>query len=335
MLGRGVGRRREMGLVAGGLVVAVGGVLFMAGAETDDGESDDFSADTSEPFFNPSQRDWGEGMCESMASLKALKTDSEKKADTFAGSPASVASTYLTSASSALEDISRKFAAVDSLTRIPDTERLRASYLREIDRVRPEVRQLSDADGLAGLSTREKTGRAERVTSLVAGIKEPNPSWDQLLHDQWFEVAANSPGCVAARQAEQAKSEPSETSETSETSEPSKPSEPPEPVPPLPPAADGASLGACLDGACEVRVMKPEADIKVGGLTLEVTRDGSKVTVRHSYPSGGAVRVNLSEEGARGTFGRGGDATGTVTVELKGMNRNGAVLRINSSLPPG
>ncbi|MEV8362785.1 hypothetical protein [Streptomyces niveus] len=312
-----------MGLVAGGLVVAVGGVLFMAGAETDDGESDDFSADTSEPFFNPSQRDWGEGMCESMASLKALQTDSAKKADTFAGSPASVASTYLTSASSALEDISRKFAAVDSLTRIPDTERLRASYLREIDRVRPEVSRLSDADGLAGLSTREKTGRAERVTSLVAGIKEPNPSWDQLLHDQWFEVAANSPGCVAARQAEQAKSGSSQ------------PSEPPEPVPPLPPAADGASLGACLDGACEVRVMKPEADIKVGGLTLEVTRDGSKVTVVHTYPSGGAVRVNLSEEGARGTFGRGGDATGTVTVELKGMNRNGAVLRINSSLPPG
>ncbi|MFE5845081.1 hypothetical protein ACFQ7N_26050 [Streptomyces niveus] len=323
MFGGGVGRRREMGLVAGGLVVAVGGVLFMAGAETDDGESDDFSADTSEPFFNPSQRDWGEGMCESMASLKALQTDSAKKADTFAGSPASVASTYLTSASSALEDISRKFAAVDSLTRIPDTERLRASYLREIDRVRPEVSRLSDADGLAGLSTREKTGRAERVTSLVAGIKEPNPSWDQLLDDQWFEVAANSPGCVAARQAERAKSGSSQ------------PSEPPEPVPPLPPAADGASLGACLDGACEVRVMKPEADIKVGGLTLEVTRDGSKVTVLHSYPSGGAVRVNLSEEGARGTFGRGGDATGTVTVELKGMNRNGAVLRINSSLPPG
>lgn len=320
MFGGGVGRRREMGLVAGGLVVAVGGVLFMAGAETDDGESDDFSGDTSEPFFDPSQRDWGEGMCESMASLKALKTDSAKKADTFAGSPASVASTYLTSASSALEDISRKFAAVDSLTRIPDTERLRASYLREIDRVRPEVRELSDADGLAGLSTREKTGRAERVTSLVAGIKEPNPSWDQLLHDQWFEVAANSPGCVKVRQAERAKSNPSE---------------PPEPVPPLPPAADGASLGACLDGACEVRVMKPEADIKVGGLTLEVTRNGSKVTVLHSYPSGGAVRVNLSEEGARGTFGRGGDATGTVTVELKGMNRNGAVLRINSSLPPG
>ncbi|MGW6310117.1 hypothetical protein ACWF86_37945, partial [Streptomyces niveus] len=263
------------------------------------------------------------GMCESMASLKALKTDSAKKADTFSGSPVSVASTYLTSASSALEDISRKFAAVDSLTRIPDTERLRASYLREIDRVRPEVRQLSDADGLAGLSTREKTGRAERVTSLVAGIKEPNPSWDQLLHDQWFEVAANSPGCVAVRQAEQAKSGSSQ------------PSEAPEAVPPLPPAADGASLGACLDGACEVRVMKPAADIKVGGLTLEVTRDGSKVTVRHSYPSGGAVRVNLSEEGARGTFGRGGDATGTVTVELKGMNRNGAVLRINSSLPPG
>ncbi|MFE5664212.1 hypothetical protein ACFQ7W_09810 [Streptomyces niveus] len=323
MFGGGVGRRREMGLVAGGLVVAVGGVLFMAGAETDDGESDDFSADTSEPFFNPSQRDWGEGMCESMASLKALQTDSAKKADTFAGSPASVASAYLTSASSALEDISRKFAAVDSLTRIPDTERLRASYLREIDRVRPEVSRLSDADGLAGLSTREKTGRAERVTSLVAGIKEPNPSWDQLLHDQWFEVAANSPGCVAARQAEQAKSGSSQ------------PSEPPEPVPPLPPAADGASLGDCLDGACEVRVMKPEADIKVGGLTLEVTRDGTKVTVVHSYPSGGAVRVNLSEEGARGTFGRGGDATGTVTVELKGMNRNGAVLRINSSLPPG
>ncbi|MEV8397462.1 hypothetical protein [Streptomyces niveus] len=326
MFGGGVGRRREMGLVAGGLVVAVGGVLFMAGAETEDGESDDFSADTSEPFFNPRQRDWGEGMCESMASLKALKTDSAKKADTFAGSPVSVASTYLTSASSALEDISRKFAAVDSLTRIPDTERLRASYLREIDRVRPEVRELSDADGLAGLSTREKTGRAERVTSLVAGIKEPNPSWDQLLHDQWFEVAANSPGCVAVRQAEHAKSE---------SSKPSKPSEAPEPVPPLPPAADGASLGACLDGACEVRVMKPAADIKVGGLTLEVTRDGSKVTVRHSYPSGGAVRVNLSEEGARGTFGRGGDATGTVTVELKGMNRNGAVLRINSSLPQG
>lgn len=320
MFGGGVGRRREMGLVAGGLVVAVGGVLFMAGAETDDGESDDFSGDTSEPFFDPSQRDWGEGMCESMASLKALKTDSAKKADTFAGSPASVASTYLTSASSALEDISRKFAAVDSLTRIPDTERLRASYLREIDRVRPEVRELSDADGLAGLSTREKTNGAERVTSLVAGIKEPNPSWDQLLHDQWFEVAANSPGCVAARRAERAKSNPSE---------------PPEPVPPLPPAADGASLGACLDGACEVRVMKPAADIKVGGLTLEVTRNGSKVTVLHSYPSGGAVRVNLSEEGARGTFGRGGDATGTVTVELKGMNRNGAVLRINSSLPPG
>ncbi|MFE3588121.1 hypothetical protein ACFXOY_11420 [Streptomyces niveus] len=313
-----------MGLVAGGLVVAVGGVLFMAGAETDDGESDDFSADTSEPFFNPSQRAWGEGMCESMASLKALQTDSAKKADTFAGSPASVASTYLTSASSALEDISRKFAAVDSLTRIPDTERLRASYLREIDRVRPEVSRLSDVDGLAGLSTREKTGRAERVTSLVAGIKDPNPSWDQLTQeDQWFETAGNSPGCVAARQAEHAKSGSSQ------------PSEPPEPVPPLPPAADGASLGACLDGACEVRVMKPEADIKVGGLTLEVTRDGSKVTVVHSYPSGGAVRVNLSEEGARGTFGRGGDATGTVTVELKGMNRNGAVLKINSSLPPG
>ncbi|MEV8405765.1 hypothetical protein AB0R12_08135 [Streptomyces niveus] len=324
MFGGRVGRRREMGLVAAGLVVAVGGVLFMAGAETDDGESDDFSADTSEPFFNPSQRDWGEGMCESMASLKALQTDSAKKADTFAGSPASVASAYLKSASSALEDISRKFAAVDSLTRIPDTERLRASYLREIDRVRPEVSRLSDADGLAGLSTREKSGRAERVTSLVAGIKEPNPSWNQLTHeDQWFETAGNSPGCVAARQAEQAKSGSSQ------------PSEPPEPVPPLPPAADGASLGACLDGACEVRVMKPEADIKVGGLTLDVTRDGSKVTVVHTYPSGGAVRVNLSEEGARGTFGRGGDATGTVTVELKGMNRNGAVLKINSSLPPG
>lgn len=317
-----------MGLAVGALVVAVGGVLFMAGAGTgtDDGESDEFSGDTPQPFFNPRLTEWSEGMCESIASLKALRADSAEKAGTFDASPASAASasaasasTYLASASSALDDISRGFGAVDSLMRIPDTERLRASYLREIDRVRPEVRELSDAGALAGLSAREKADRAERVTSLVAKIKEPNPSWDDLVQeDGTFERAANSPGCVAARQAERARSGPSE---------------PPEPAPPLPPAADGTSLAACADGACEVRVMKVSTDIKVRDLTLEVARNGSKVTVRHAYPSGGAVRVNLSEKGARGTFRRAGGMA--VTVVLQGVNSNGAVLEISSSLPQG
>lgn len=305
-------------MVAAGLAVAVVGVFAMADTETNDGEGDGLSGKPSGPYFNPQLRHWADGMCESRASLRALRADSLKQADRLrgkAGEPASeqasgsVASSYLLSASKALDSISRNFGAVDSLTRIPDTERLRAAYVREIDRVRPQVAELSDADGLARLSARERIGRAERVTSLVAAIKEPSPSWDDLVQtDELFESAANSPGCVAIRQAERERSAPTPT--------------------PLP-AADGASVAACADGACEVRVTTPATRIKVRDLTLEVDRNDTKVTVRHSYPSGGAVRVNLSDEGARGTFGRGGGTT--VTVELKGINKGNAVLGISSS----
>ncbi|MFD3920851.1 hypothetical protein [Streptomyces sp. NPDC058595] len=308
--------------MAAGLLLAVGGVFAVAETATEDGESDDFSGRSTGPYFNVRLWDWADGMCESMASLRALRADSVKKADRLrgkAGDPASeresgsVASTYLRSASEALEDISRDFGAVDSLTRIPDTERLRAAYAREIDRVRPEAVELADADGLAGLGARERIGRAERVTSLVASIKEPDPSWDHLVQqDGTFETAANSPGCVAVRRAERERR-----------------SEPPEPERPLLPAADGTSVAACADGACEVRITKPATRVKVRELTLEVDRNDTEVTVRHSYPSGGAVRVNLSGEGARGTFGRGGGTT--VTVELKAMNEANAVLVITSS----
>lgn len=112
-------------------------------------------------------------------------------------------------------------------------------------------------------------------------------------------------------------------SESSERSDP--------PRPPLLPAVDGTSVAACADGTCEVRVTQPSTDITVRDLTLAVTRDDTTVTVRHSYPSGGAVRVNFSEKGARGTFGRGGGTT--VTVELKGVNKTGAVLAITYSGP--
>ncbi|MFD6987945.1 hypothetical protein [Streptomyces sp. NPDC059943] len=322
MFKRAVGRKREMALVGAGLIVAVGGVFVMADTETDDGESDGFSGKSSGPFYNPQLRDWADGMCESRASLRALRVDSLKQADRLrgkAGEPASeqasgsVASSYLLSAAKALDNISREFGAVDSLTRIPDTERLRAAYVREIDRVRPEVGELSDAEGLARLSARERIGRAERVTSLVAAIKEPSPSFDELAQTNGlFESAANSPGCVAIRAAERERSEPTPT-----------------PKPPPLPAADGTSVAACADGACEVRVTKPATRIKVRDLTLEVDRNDTEVTVRHSYPSGGAVRVNLSGEGARGTFGRGGGTI--VTVELKGINTGNAVLGINSS----
>ncbi|WP_159392437.1 hypothetical protein [Streptomyces niveus] len=314
MFKRAVGRRREMALAGAGLFVAVSGVFAMADTDTDDGGSDDFSGKSSEPYFNPQLRDWADGMCESTASLRTLRADSVKQAERLrekAGEQASEresgsASKYLLRASEALDSISRDFGAVDSLTRLPDTERLRAGYLREIDRVRPEVRELSDADGLVGLSARERIGRAERVTSLVAAIKEPSPSWDDLVQsDGLFESASNSPGCMAIRQAERKRSEP---------------------APPPIPAADGTSVAACADGACEVRVTKPVTHIKVRDLTLDVDRKETKVTVRHSYPSGGAVRVNLSGEGARGTFGRGGGTT--VTVELKGMNKGNAVLGI-------
>lgn len=309
-------------MVAAGLLVAVGGVFAVAETETgtQEGESDD--SKYSEPYFNVRLWEWADGMCESMASLEALRADSVKKADRLrgkAGDPAaeresgSVAATYLRSASEALEDISRDFGAVDSLTRIPDTERLRAAYAREIHRVRPEAAELADADGLAGLAARERIGRAERVTSLVASIKEPDPSWDHLIQrDGTFERAANSPGCIAVRKAERERR-----------------SAPPEPEPPLLPAADGTSVAACADGACEVRITKPATRVKVRELTLEVDRNDTEVTVRHSYPSGGAVRVNLSGEGARGTFGRGGGTT--VTVELKAMNEGNAVLVITSS----
>lgn len=190
-------------MVAAGLAVAVVGVFAMADTETNDGEGDGLSGKPSGPYFNPQLRHWADGMCESRASLRALRADSLKQADRLrgkAGEPASeqasgsVASSYLLSASKALDSISRNFGAVDSLTRIPDTERLRAAYVREIDRVRPQVAELSDADGLARLSARERIGRAERVTSLVAAIKEPSPSWDDLVQtDELFESAANSP----------------------------------------------------------------------------------------------------------------------------------------------
>ncbi|WP_405614951.1 hypothetical protein [Streptomyces sp. NBC_01508] len=49
--------------------------------------------------------------------------------------------------------------------------------------------------------------------------------------------------------------------------------------------------------------------------------------------AGRAVTVNLSGDGVPGTFGRNGEVT--VTVALKDMNKNGAVLKITSSLPPG
>ncbi|WP_381796057.1 hypothetical protein [Streptomyces niveus] len=286
----------------------------MADTEPDDGESD-FSGRHSEPNFGPQLRDWAEGMCESTASLRALRAESVKQADRLrgkAGEPVSeresgsVASKYLLSASKALENISRDFGSVDSPASFPDAERLRTGYVREIDRVGPEVRKLSDTDGL---SARERIGRAERVTSLVAAIKEPSPSLEELAQtDGAFETASNSPGCVAVRMAERKRSEP---------------------APPPLPAADGTSVAACADGACEVRVTKPVTHIKVRDLTLDVDRKETKVTVRHSYPSGGAVRVNLSGEGARGTFGRGGGTT--VTVELKGMNKGNAVLGITSS----
>lgn len=308
--------------MAAGLAVAVGGVAFMVdtGDGTDggtDGGTDDSRDARGDDTFNSGRHQalrmaaWADGMCENMASLDALKATSAKKADTFGGSPASVASSYLASASSALENISRGFEASDPPTRVPDAGKLRAGYIRAVGRVRPEVMKLSNADQLARLSAREKIGHAERVTALVAAIKHPSPGPETLArHNERFESAFNSPVCVASRTGGR---EPSE-----------------QPEPPLP-AADGASFAACADGTCEVRVTKPWTDITVRDLTLAVTRDDTKVTVRHSYPSGGAVRVNLSEKGARGTFGRGGDTT--VTVELKGMNKTGAVLAITSSGP--
>ncbi|MEV0780985.1 hypothetical protein [Streptomyces sp. NPDC050428] len=294
-------RRREMGLMAAGLVVAVGGVALMA--DTDDGGQDDRADDDSESHAmrlqNRQLADWAGGMCESVASLKTLREDGARQA----------ADTYLKSAPAALENIARGLDAVDSLTRIPDTERFWAGYAKQVDRVRPEVMELTDGDDLADLSPSEKAGRAERVSALVAAIKEPSPGMHDLVwKDVGFERAFNSRRCVASRDPK-----------------------PERPRPPLPPAADGASVAACADGVCEVRVTKPSVEIKVRDLTLDVTREGRKVTVRHSYPSGGEVRVNLSAEGARGTFGRSGDTV--VTVELKGSNQSGAVLAITSSAP--
>lgn len=208
--GRGRGRwsRRELALVAAGLVVAVGGVAFMADAERGDGGRDGGQDEGREDAFSARRQHdqqlmaWADGMCENMASLKTLRADSAEKADKFSGRPASVATTYLMSAASALEDISRGFEALDPPTRLPDTGRLRAGYIKELDQVRPEVMKLSDADRLANLPAREKIGRAERVVALVASIGQPTPGADALVQrDGRFEAAFNSPGCQASREA--------------------------------------------------------------------------------------------------------------------------------------
>ncbi len=310
-------------LVAVFAVVLAGAVSGCASHTDDKGADQDgkSASSTARPAPTRALVVWVDSMCEATSSLERVKTDSAETieeitrptdAPAFRQDPGFAAESYLSSTSSSLDTIAREFTGLRP-SGITGADTLRASLLKGVDGIRPEITKLSDFMTLTGLSSDEKVSRAERVAELVGSLKQPKPDLPALVADEpkLSDAYRLAPRCVPPARP---------------SSPPASPSKAPAPTGSLPPAADGKDVGACEDGKCQVLVTEPRVDIEVGDLKLDVSVKDTGVTVHHSYPSGGSGTVELSGEGAEGGFGRAGGRT--VTVTLTGLNKDGAVLDI-------
>ncbi|WP_446040543.1 hypothetical protein [Streptomyces sp. SID1121] len=265
---------------------------------------------------------WTDTMCATTATLDAARKQSAQKIEELAhptNDPASAhapasapdpvpgppyrpgagftADSYLKWASSTVEAVAAGYAGLRP-SGIPAADRLRAQLAAGVGEIRPEVTRLSDFFALTSLSPAEKTERAKRVGALLASLKQPRPDLPAL-------AAKNPDLATAYHLAPRCVPSPGTA----------RPTAPADPSPQLPPPADGTDFAACADGKCEIRLTPHPVDIKVGDMKLTAWVKNRVVRLRTAYPTGGSGSMTLGE-GGRGTYGRAGGETVTVTVKL-------------------
>ncbi|QIQ03712.1 hypothetical protein [Streptomyces liangshanensis] len=231
--------------------------------------------------------------------------------------PGFTADSYLKWASSSVEAVAAGYAGLRP-SGIPAADRLRARLAAGVGEIRPEVTRLSDYFALTSLSPAERTERAKRVGALLTSVRQPRPDLAALADTHQDLAAAYhlAPRCVPSpapvRPVRPVRpADPSASPEPSRTPAPVRSQAPAE----LPPAADGTDFAACADGRCEVRLTTDPADIRIGDLTLTAWVRNRVVRLHTAYPSGGSGSMTLGE-GGRGSYGRAGGTTVTVTVKL-------------------
>ncbi|MEU6711042.1 hypothetical protein ABZ897_06135 [Nonomuraea sp. NPDC046802] len=296
----GIGR---VVLLAAGVALAVGG----CSSDTADGDG---SAETAESASKsaapksaaPSQAlvKWADQMCEATKLFATMKSNSADEVkdimdppkDALIG-PEFMAMGYLPATSSSLDEVAEKFEDVQP-SGIATADRLHDSLAKEVERVHPEVTELSGS-GEYTSPAEDSADRAKRVGKLIASLKMPKPGLAA--------VAAEEPELSAAYRIA------------------------PECAPPkpLPTAADGTDVGACKDGTCEILVTK-QAHLVVGQWKLRVSLTETKATVRNNDPGGAAGESTLAA-GGTATFGEGNDE---LIVQAVAVNKDGAVLKFHT-----
>ncbi|NEY30711.1 hypothetical protein GTU99_00575 [Streptomyces sp. PRKS01-65] len=292
----GVGR---VALLAAGVTLAVGG----CSSDTADRDRPTGTAASTSKSDEPNRAlvRWTGRMCKATEILRTVKTSSAEGIEEITNPPEDAllgieftAMGYLRETSSSLDEIAKGLDDVRT-SGITAADRLHGSLVKEVERVRPKVAELTGS-GLHTSPAGDAVDRAARVGALIASLKMPEPGLPA--------VVAEDPGLSAAYRIA------------------------PECAPPkpLPAAADGTDAGACKDGTCEILVTK-RADLRVGGWRLRVSPTQTKVTVRNDDPAGAVGEIMLATGGS-GTFGEGdGDE---LTVKAVAVNKDGAVLKFRS-----
>lgn len=294
----GAGR---VALLAAGVALAVGGCSpDTADRDGPSGTAASTSRSTASKSVEPSRAlvRWTGRMCKVTDLFQTVKTNGAKGIEEITDPPEDAligieftAMGYLWDTSSSLDEIAKGLDDVRP-SGITAADRLHDSLVKEVERVRPKVAELTDSSAHTS-PAEDSVDRAERVGALIASLKMPEPDLPAVVAEEPELSAAYriAPECA--------------------------------PPKPLPAAADGTDAGACKDGTCEILVTK-RAHLVVGGWKLRVSLTETKVTVRNNDPGGAVGEITLATGGS-GTFGEGdGDE---LTVRAIAVDKDGAVLK--------
>lgn len=301
--------------------VTIGLVLLAAGCA---------AGDRPEPTPTPSQPttsaprpvptramvSWMDQMCRATNDFELMREDSPNEIASItdpSADPATVgfdADAYVFGTSSSLDDISYALYELTPLG-IQAPDRLQRDFAEAVDRIRPEVTTL-DSIYAADETSVEAIGRAKRVADLVASM--PDPDLPALVEEDPLLAEAHdrASGCASV--------EPGDLLGLSARPETAGPE--------LPRAKDGRSLEACKDGNCEILVTKPVDLTLAPEVRVYVFVRNTKVTLNARFGPASGDETTLSEVASAVAYESAGQK---IAIEVIGINRDGAVLKITRS----
>ncbi|HEY6424670.1 MAG TPA: hypothetical protein VIY28_15770 [Pseudonocardiaceae bacterium] len=246
---------------------------------------------------------WSDNMCTATKSVDALPKapldDVVRSDPRFSRFVRPELAQYIAGAGPQVSSIEKQLAAL-APTGIKEADEYRSSLLSTIHTVLPKLPQ-RDQGNFDSLPVDQLKAEAKQVAEVLA-IKPQGPDLPT--------AAAHNPALAASYS-------------LAPNCEPLKPpGAPSTAATPLPAASNGADVGACQSGKCQVQVSAP-VDITVSGVKFTVSVGSTGVTI---VDDSGYIRLS---GGGTAKFSRSGGKT--VTVQISGLTATTAVLDISTS----